>query len=351
MINNSQAPLDLIGGIANAIVTTSDTPLLLLSADLTILAASRSFCQHFALRKAVGLRLADLGDGEWDVPQLGGLLRATVTGPLAVEDYRMDLKLSDVAPRNLVVNAHRLEVEPGSAVMILLSVLDGTEERERHLRHEKLLRENAMMLAELQHRVANSLQIVASVLMQSARQLQSDEVREHLTDAHHRVMSIATLQQQLALSAQDDVEMRVYVANLCRSIGASMIKDRDRTRIEVDVDDIVLPARISLSLGLIVTELLINTLKHAFPDDRPGTIAVTLCMNAAGWQLSVADDGVGMPAADGDAKAGLGTSLIRALAHQIDAEISVVAGMPGTQVIVRHVGNADPARVPEMVPV
>jgi len=92
-----------------------------------------------------------------------------------------------------------------------------------------------------------------------------------------------------------------------------------------------------------VTELLINALKFAFPDDRRGVITVKFCTGASGWQLSVADDGVGMPAPYDAAKAGLGTSLIRALAHQIDAHLSVVARMPGTQVMVRHFDEADPA--------
>src|SRR3546814_18014176 len=74
-----------------------------------------------------------------------------------------------------------------------------------------------ILLQELQHRVANSLQIIASVLMQSARRVQSEEARGHLHDAHNRVMSIATLQQQLAASRLGDVELRGYFTQLCES--------------------------------------------------------------------------------------------------------------------------------------
>lgn len=66
---------------------------------------------------------------------------------------------------------------------------------------DDLVRDKAMLLQEVQHRVANSLQIIASVLMQSARQVQSDEARGHLHNAHHRVMSIAALQRQLSTSS------------------------------------------------------------------------------------------------------------------------------------------------------
>src|SRR3546814_3604496 len=118
-----------------------------------------------------------------------------------------------------------------------------------------------ILLQELQHRVANSLQIIASVLMQSARRVQSEEARGHLHDAHNRVMSIATLQQQLAASRLGDVELRGYFTQLCESLGALMIHDHDQLSIAVTADSSSVNADISVILGLIVTELVINALR------------------------------------------------------------------------------------------
>src|SRR3546814_20688139 len=101
--------------------------------------------------------------------------------------------------------------------------------------------------------------------MQSARRVQSEEVRGHLHDAHSRVMSIASLQQQLAASSLGDVELRSYFTQLCESLSASMIHDHDRVSIAVTADGSAVHADISVSLGLIVTELVINALQHAFP--------------------------------------------------------------------------------------
>ena len=120
----------------------------------------------------------------------------------------------------------------------------------------------------MQHRVANSLQIIASILLQSARRVQSDETRGHLQDAHSRLMSIAAVQQHLAASRLGKVELRPYLIQLCKSLGASMIHDAKVLSIEVVVDESVTDADISVSLGLIVTELVINALKHAFPGHR-----------------------------------------------------------------------------------
>jgi len=78
--------------------------------------------------------------------------------------------------------------------------------------NEDLIRDKGILLQELQHRVANSLQIIASVLMQSAKKVQSEEVRGHLHDAHNRVMSVAAIQKQLAVSSTDRVSLQPYLS-------------------------------------------------------------------------------------------------------------------------------------------
>jgi two-component sensor histidine kinase len=172
--------------------------------------------------------------------------------------------------------------------------------------------------------------------MQSARKVQSEETRSHLFDAHQRVMSVASLQQQLAASRAGDVQLRPYLTTLCESIGASMIRDHDQLSLEVRADNGVMTADTSVSLGLIVTELVINALKHAFPDDRKGKILVDYKTHASNWTLSVTDDGVGMPTQPGSTKAGLGTSIIEALTKQLGASISVAGAHPGTKVSIAH---------------
>jgi two-component sensor histidine kinase len=248
----------------------------------------------------------------------------------------MDLDRAARATRRLVLNAQKLDYGDADGVRLLLTIADVTDARAAEKLKDDLLREKAILLQELHHRVANSLQIIAAVLLQSARRVKSEETRGHLYDAHNRVMSVATVQQQLAASRLGDVQLRPYFTELCQSLGASMIRHRDKLSLGVEADDSVTDADVSVSLGLIVTELVINALKHAFPGHRAGRIMVGYASKGRHWTLSVSDDGVGMPTDAASAKPGLGTSIIEALSRQLDARVEIADAHPGTSVSIIH---------------
>ena len=334
------APLrpDAALDLAMAVIASSNAPLLLLDSDLSVTAASASFYTAFGIGPdtVTDRPLFAMGAGEWDVPQLRVLLKATADGYAEIDAYEFDLKRPGQGDRCLVVNARKLDYSDEAHVRLLLSVSDVTDARLKEKLQDDMLREKAVLLQELQHRVANSLQIIASVLLQSARRVNSDETRTHLYDAHQRVMSVAVLQQQLAASRLGDVELRAYFTDLCASIGASMIRDHNQLSLDVSVDDSVTSADVSVSLGLIVTELVINALKHAFPGRRHGKITVDYRSEGSDWTLSVGDNGVGMPLDPGSAKSGLGTSIVEALARQLQARVDIAGTNPGTKVSVIH---------------
>jgi two-component sensor histidine kinase len=324
--------------LGQALVAASTAPLLLLDINLNVVAASASFCSIFEIdqTKTANCRFAKLGAGEWNVPQLLSLLKATALGFAEVDGYEMDLARADRPTRRLVVNAKKLNYSEEDGVRLVFSVADITDARIAEKLKDDLVREKEILLQELHHRVANSLQIIASVMMQSARKVQSDEVRSHLNDAHHRIMSVASLQRQLAISRPGDTELRPYLIALCKSIGASMIRDHNQLSLEVQADESVTTADVSVSMGLIVTELVINALKHAFPDNRSGKIMVHYHSQGPNWTLSVGDNGVGMPPNSEPAKPGLGTSIVQSLAKQLSAKINVADANPGTKVSVVH---------------
>jgi two-component sensor histidine kinase len=324
--------------LALALVGSSDAPILLLDGALSVIAASLSFARAFQIDPGnmAGTSLFALGVGEWDVPQLRSLLKVTLSGVADVGAYEMDLKRPGRDPRRLVITAHQLDYGDPENVRLLLAVSDVTDARLAERLKDDLLREKALLFQELQHRVANSLQIIASVLMQSARRVPSTETKGHLYDAHSRVMSVAALQRQLATSSMAEVELRPYFHELCESIGASMISDPEALKLVVVADESSAAADVSVSLGLIVTELVINALKHAFPAGRGGNITVRYGTRNSDWMLSVSDDGVGMPTGVVPAKAGLGTSIVQALARQLGAAVDVADAHPGTSISIRR---------------
>jgi two-component sensor histidine kinase len=321
--------------LALAMVASSDAPLLLLDGELAVVAASDSFCEAFDVQPldVAGASVFQIGAGEWNLPKLRSLLTATASGQAAIKDYEIDLTPQGRGMRRLVIKAQKLDYGEQAVPRLLMTVSDVTEARLADKIKDDLLREKAVLVQEVQHRVANSLQIIASVLMQSARKVQSEETRQHLKDAHQRVMSIATLQRQLAATQVGDIELRPYFKQLCQSLGASMIRDHNKQSINVNADETVVKADVSVSLGLIVTELVINALKHAFPDERSGKITVDYRSKGSDWTLSVEDDGVGMPKGGAVvAIPGLGTSLVEALTRQLHAKITVADRNPGTTV-------------------
>ena len=342
--------------LALAVVASSDAPLLLLDGELRVIAVSTSFLRAFGIDRdrAVGQPVTALGDGEWAVPQLTSLLTATLSGAV-IESYEMDLRAAGGA-RALVLHAQNLDYGDATNPRLLLTVSDVTGARltAQHdadsLKHkDNQLREKAILLREVQHRVANSLQIIASVLLQSARKVQSDETRAHLKDAHNRVMSIAMVQQQLATASLEAVVLRPYLIQLCQSLAASMIHDPHQLSVSVTCDDSVIDANVSVSLGLIVTELVINALKHGFPGRRRGMILVDYESEGETWTLSVRDNGVGMPKDAEASKPGLGTSIVEALANQLCAGVRVTDAHPGTAIAIICSGLTplDPAPRPE----
>ena len=115
-----------------------------------------------------------------------------------------------------------------------------------------------------------------------------------------------------------------------------MIYDHKKQSIDVVADESSVEANVSVSLGLIVTELVINALKHAFPRHHAGKIVVEYKSTGGDWTLSVSDNGIGMPKASEAIKPGLGTSIVEALANRLDAAIRIESTNPGTRISIAH---------------
>lgn len=324
-----------------ALVMSSSTPLVLLNEELMVQAASGSFCRDFSINcdDVVGQELFALGDGEWAIPQLRSLLTATAAGRAAIDAYEIDMNRAGEPPRRLIINAHVLDHHPDDAVRLVVAVTDVTQAREDKRARDALVLEKNVLLQELNHRVANSLQIIAGIILMKAARVESEETRAHLQDAHKRVMSIAAVQAQLhASGAVGPIDVVPYLSKLCSTLATSMISDNRPITIKVVGEGGMATPREAESIGLIATELVMNAIKHAFPTDQAdGRIVIAYEVDGPNWKLSVADNGCGRP--DGtfaQTKTGLGTGIVKALAQQLGAKVETLADPEGTTVSITH---------------
>jgi len=334
--------------LAQAIVNTIHEPLVVLNAQFNVVTASRAFYETFQVEpeQTMGRLLYSLGDGQWDIPALRVLLEDVIPERTAMDGFEVTHDFPGLGRRTMLLNARKVLYETSADISILLAFTDVTDRRaiervkeELQERTDELLRDKHVLLQEMEHRVANSLQIIASILMLKARLVTSEETREHLRDAHQRVMSVASVQSHLhATDGIDQIAVGSYLTKLCDSLAASMIADHQPIELKVLADNGSISSAQAVSMGLIVTELVINALKYAFPEDRPGSmVMVTYESRGEDWKLVVSDNGVGKSVKAAIASpGGLGTVIVQALVKQLDAHLETVSTSAGLSVAVTH---------------
>jgi two-component sensor histidine kinase len=327
--------------LAQAVVDTVRDPLVVLDPNLRVIAASRSFFQTFRLvtDDVIGCLLYEIDGGQWDIPELRHLLETITANRSTIEGYEVDREFPVIGRRIMLLNAREVFYENGAHTTVLLAFEDITGRRAIETQVQELLREKDMLLEEMQHRVANSLQIIASILLIKARTVQSEEARLQLEDAHQRVLSVSAVQQHLHIAGRNDaIEVGSYLSKLCETLAQSMIGDSRPISLKVEADAGTAVSREAVSIGLIVTELVMNALKHAFPAAKPdAAIVVSYKVAETDWKLTISDNGIGKPDVKAsESKGGLGTSLIQALAKQLDAVVDIASDGDGTAVSLTH---------------
>lgn len=194
---------------------------------------------------------------------------------------------------------------------------------------EGALDENRGLLHELQHRVKNSFAMILGMVNLAAGPGTPPETSIALHDLAARIGSVSELYAQLYASGSFS---EVHLDEYSGSIAASMIGLSDRIVLDTALEDIVVPANRAAPIGLILTELLTNVIKHAFTGGRKGRVRVSLRRSTAGAVLEVADDGIGLPRGPYRAAGGgMGLSLVEALAEQAGGRFTMEGGVAGTR--------------------
>ena len=224
---------------------------------------------------------------------------------------------SDGSEFPVEISLSPIETEEG--VLVSAAIRDISERKLVETRLRTSLNEKEVLLKEIHHRVKNNLQIVSSMLNLQMDQLSDTKAIELFKESQNRVRSIALFHEKLYQSRDlGRVEIAEYLKGLANGSFATYGVNPDDIVLAVHTEDIPLGVDAAISCGLIVNELVSNSLKHAFPDRRKGQVEVTLRSAGTDVVLEVADNGVGFPAnLDFRSPGTLGLKLVAIFTEQV----------------------------------
>jgi two-component sensor histidine kinase len=207
-------------------------------------------------------------------------------------------------------------------------------ELQEHIRQiEKSLEEKSVLLKEIHHRVKNNLQVISSLLSLQSAQIKDPQARQLFNDSQNRVRSMALIHEKLYQSNDlAHIDFKDYVQNLSNFLMRSFAAEMRGVRSRLDIENIFLKIDQAIPCGLILNELVSNSLKHAFPEGRNGEVYIQFRLDEnRQYHLTVGDNGAGFPAdIDFQNTTSLGLQLVSSLTGQIDGNIELIK-TPGTE--------------------
>lgn len=195
------------------------------------------------------------------------------------------------------------------------------------------LQEKELLLREIHHRVKNNMQVISSLLNLQARNVQDPVALKVMREGRDRVRSMALIHQTLYQNNDfSTVETKDYFLKLAESLFHTYNIDQDRVQLIAQIEPLKFNVDIMISLGLILNELISNTLKYAFPDEQMGVVRISLSTNEDNVELKVEDNGVGFPANFApDAARSIGFSLINAFTQKLGGSLQLANAETGAR--------------------
>ncbi|HYD99083.1 MAG TPA: histidine kinase dimerization/phosphoacceptor domain -containing protein [Alphaproteobacteria bacterium] len=204
--------------------------------------------------------------------------------------------------------------------------VDALHEAERRAAEER-----AALLDELAHRTKNNLQIVGGLLQMHGRQVADPEAKAALRRAAEQIVVFSRVHARLQHDrGVAEIDVEAFLRDLCDDLQQSLVAGRP-IAFDLDCPPLRLPSTLAVPVGLIVNELATNAVKYAFPDERPGRIAIAIGRSPGRCRLSVGDNGVGHATG---AQGGVGSRLVERLVNQLRGEVAIDSGDGGTTVVV-----------------
>lgn len=272
---------------------------------------------RLALEQFIGEENQKLLDRNWSIDAsrrwLVGAIIAALIGAVVLA-YVLFVRTQ----REVRVLAHNRSLLQSEKEVLEAHVRERTQAVEEARAHAERERERVeTLLQDTSHRIGNSLATVSSLLGLQLMRSKSDEVKQALEAARSRVHAIASAHRRLRLGEDLETASADEFLDAVLQDLSTTVSDAKGVKLTGEVDAIVISARDSTTIGILVGELVTNALKHAFPEEHGGNILVQLKRDGDGVPiLSVTDDGVGMAANSQPGEGGLGSVIVKQLAHQ-----------------------------------
>ena len=249
----------------------------------------------------------------------------------SLENFEVRMKRKDGEVRIVLLSASMISI--GNVPSMLTISRDITELKnteEALLRSEEQLRaslgEKEILLKEIHHRVKNNLQVISGLLDLQAHHISDPLSREIYKESQNRVVTMALIHEELYQSANiSQVDFADYIRNLGKNLMISYGAERDRIRLDIKTEKAEMVVDTAIPCGLIINELITNSLKHAFPGERTGTISLSFKqLRSKEFLLTISDDGIGIPEdVDIYSTSTLGMQLVTILVEQLGGTLKV----------------------------
>lgn len=329
---------------------TSDA-IIIADLELNILQVNKGFEKMYGLTtgEAVGKKLSTIP--EQIVPETKKLLNEVKAGNV-ITDHETIRRRKDGSLFDVSSTISPIKDASGNVVAFAGISRDITQRKraEAEIRHS--LKEKETLLREIHHRVKNNMQIISSLLRLQSKYVKNKEDVEIFKESHNRISSMSLIHEKLYQSRDfTNIDFNIYVRDLVKGLFHSYGIDESRINLKISVDNVPIGIDSAIPCGLIINELVTNSLKYAFPDGRKGEINIRLgVVGENEFELKISDNGIGIPEGiDFEKTDTLGLHLVKILSeNQLHGEISL-ARKNGTEFKINvkeqnNVSNTDTGR-------
>jgi len=284
--------------------------------------------------KAAGITDADVRNRPfWDCywwnydPEVQAQVRGACERAARGESSRYDVPVRTAGDTRTWIDFQiaPLRDETGRITHLIPSAMVITERKQAEQAIKTSLAEKEVLLKEIHHRVKNNMQVISSLLALQANHLQDERMRVILDELTYRVRSMALVHEKLYQSADlAKVEFHEYARSLLDYLWRAHRTSVSEIHLALNLEQVSLPVNVAVPCGLILNELVVNALKHAFKGRAGGEVVVSLHAAEGGMRFSVRDNGEGLPAGfDWRQTNSLGLRLVSMLAGQLHADVEV----------------------------